>query len=281
MLRIAFYLICLVTIYSLACPQIVHACDPQDVEEWYVRADFDECVNTPCQGESWDDAFGTLQEALAVADDCDVIKMETGTYLIDGTRSSSFALPDGATIEGGWSPYDNDRHVDHKTTILGGDISNNDRRYQPGFDLCIDPVSVGCGLFYDVCAAVDCFGDQDGVAEESDLNRADNAYHVVVAEGLSAATVLDGLTITSGNANGYEPGEFLGGGILVSGGSLTIRDCLITGNRGEFGGGIAVIGGGQPVIEHTRIEENWSAESGGGIYVSDTGSRPKQVSSTA
>ena len=72
-----------------------------------------------------------------------------------------------------------------------------------------------------------------GVAGDS----SDNSYHVVVASWTSAETVLDGFTITGGNANG--PAEHsLGGGLHnISGHPMVVR-CLFTGNAAGKGAGV-------------------------------------------
>jgi predicted outer membrane repeat protein len=75
----------------------------------------------------------------------------------------------------------------------------------------------------------------------------DNSFHILYGSGLDSTTVLDGFTITQGNANGS--------GMPVSngwGGGLFL----------EYGQGISNT---CPVIQNCRFEQN-SARSGGAIY---------------
>ncbi len=76
-------------------------------------------------------------------------------------------------------------------------------------------------------------------------------------------TVLSGLTIM----NGYESS---GGAIYSFSSSITIRQCVIVGNRADDGGGIYLDGGSQSVlIENCIIAGNQAViGAGGGIYLS-------------
>jgi hypothetical protein len=65
--------------------------------------------------------------------------------------------------------------------------------------------------------------------------RDDNAYHVVIgADG----ALLDGLTVRDGLANGFEPGQGVGGGVLNVGASMTLRNVRVTDNEAGTGGGV-------------------------------------------
>lgn len=69
-------------------------------------------------------------------------------------------------------------------------------------------------------------------------NRA--ALHVVTCvNGEDADTILDGLTITGGNANGPCCGPNHGGGMYNEGSSPTVRNCVFIGNSAnQFGAGM-------------------------------------------
>ena len=67
------------------------------------------------------------------------------------------------------------------------------------------------------------------------------AIHVVVAiSGEGPATVLDGFTITGGNANGAPPDD-RGGGMYVLGSSPTVRNCIFSGNAATGPGGAMAV----------------------------------------
>ena len=85
--------------------------------------------------------------------------------------------------------------------------------------------------------------------------------------------------IISGNAT-YSDSDGLGGGILVSGGSVTVSDGYITNNKyakfcghdgwGCHGGaGLAANNGAHVTISGGKITGNYSEEAGGGVYVTN------------
>lgn len=92
---------------------------------------------------------------------------------------------------------------------------------------------------------------------------ADNAYHVVIMPGISDA-ILDGFTITNGNANGsangmpvngIQVGDNGGAGIVANRStSLSIANCRIAANNGT--GLIVAFSGCTGSVAHTDIESN-------------------------
>jgi parallel beta-helix repeat protein len=78
-------------------------------------------------------------------------------------------------------------------------------------------------------------------------------------------TLLQGFTLTGGNAHVTEWMSFGGGVFISDGASPTIKDNLITGNRATLGGGIAVFAS-DPVIEGNTITSNSSVDAAG-LYV--------------
>ncbi|GAB5519161.1 MAG: hypothetical protein RhofKO_14120 [Rhodothermales bacterium] len=185
-------------------------------------------------GTSWTNAFTSLQVALRGADSGDEIWVAAGTYYpdaglgqADGNRSASFQLKTGVTLYGGFAGSETSlgqRSIADNPTILSGDLDQND-----GADFA---------------------------------NNSENAYHVVTATGPDATAVLDGFTITAGNADGSGD-DRRGGGIYVISGSPTLRQNTITGNSAEFGGGI--LSAGSPVISASTITGNRATVSGGGL----------------
>jgi hypothetical protein len=104
-------------------------------------------------------------------------------------------------------------------------------------------------------------------------NKADNSYHVVTAMWVGAATSLDGVTVTGGNANGSGSLQLYGGGILVFHSSPTLVNCIFSGN--SAGGNSVHSGGGggmsslssSPTLINCIFSGN-SANYGGGTYSS-------------
>jgi hypothetical protein len=63
-----------------------------------------------------------------------------------------------------------------------------------------------------------------------DVNT-DNSYHVVTGSNTNKTAVLDGFTVTAGNANGLQPR--CGGGMYNKSGSPTVTNCTFSGNQGS------------------------------------------------
>lgn len=138
-------------------------------------------------GSSWAGAYWDLQDALNEADPNDEIWVAEGTYvpteLSDpcDSRSATFAMKNGVRIYGGFpavgDPNRDDRDHEAYVTALSGDLLGND-----------DPCTAVADLLNDPC-------------------RSDNSYHVVTGTGeaLVPNTILDGFTVTGGNANVYWP----------------------------------------------------------------------------
>ncbi len=69
---------------------------------------------------------------------------------------------------------------------------------------------------------------------------------------------LDGFTVTGGNAVN-------GGGYYMSGGTVTVANCVFRSNQATRGGGLYLIGV-NATIERCRIENNVATSGGGGLY---------------
>jgi hypothetical protein len=81
-----------------------------------------------------------------------------------------------------------------------------------------------------------------------------------VADG--GLLTLDGLVL----ARGCLPGTDIGGGVLVSGGTLVLQGASVEASAAGSGGGIAVDGGGLYLFDST-IRDNRADESGGGLAI--------------
>ncbi len=238
-------------------------------------------------GLNWDSAFNDLQDALFEAagfnSPVEQIWVAAGIYrpsvplLPSDSRTATFWLslqlfPNGLTLYGGLAGNENpgtfnpdNRDFAMNETILSGDLAGND---SPGF-----------------------------------YNMEENSYHVLLFDSFSQSEILllDGFTITGGNANGPDNNNWpfphnAGGGILFYGsfpsffsGSLTeIRNCRIVANHSGFfnigsanvsgfGAGIACLNSANPVVRDSLVQgnfaETWGWEKGdvaygGGVYCS-------------
>jgi predicted outer membrane repeat protein len=178
-------------------------------------------------GQDWADAFTRLQSALSAARPGDQIWVPRGVYTPSGSgRDSSFVLPAGVSVLGGFSGNQNrpdQRSLSPNVTILSGDIGARG-------------------------------------------NSRDNAYHVVTATDLTAPTLLDGFTITAGLANGPEFSQPRGGGMYVDWANpLTVSNVTFRGNRALLGGGMFV-GSSSPTLTNVTFIRNTASLQGGGLY---------------
>jgi len=182
-------------------------------------------------GSNWADAFRYLQDALRVATGRDRILVAEGVYKPDQgiyqppcERTATFQLISGVTVQGGYAgfgqPDPNARDIELYETILSGDLRGNDAQpedfeWQHIFDFTSDP------------------------------NRAENSYSVVTGSGTDSTAVLDGFTITGGNANGPILGRCpdidyrlaAGAGMYNACGSPTVLNCTFRRNttRSQYG----------------------------------------------
>ena len=96
-------------------------------------------------------------------------------------------------------------------------------------------------------------------------NNSDNSYHVVTGSGTNSAAVLDGFTITGGNANGSDPND-IGGGMLNDAGSPTLTNLTFSGNSAtKYGGGMSNLES-SPSLTNVTFSGNTAYDSGGGMY---------------
>ena len=202
-------------------------------------------------GSSWADAYQYLGYALDNASSGDDIHVAQGIYKPSegyvaipdfDWRTATFQLINGVTLKGGYAgfgaPDPNARDIQLYETILTGDLAGNDVDVNDPADLLDEPT------------------------------RAENSYHVVTASETDETAVLDGFTITGGNANSDPfsiPLGYLGGGILNMRGGATLSNGTFRGNRAEFiGGGMCNLES-SPILSNCAFRGN-SARYGGGIF---------------
>ena len=173
-------------------------------------------------GLSWISAFQDLQDALAAAaNDPSIgeIRVAGGTYVPSNqtdpndARTATFQLLSGLALYGGYAgladPNNPDfRDIDLYESILSGDLFGND---DPNLPL-----------------------------DANDPLRTDNSVHVVTGSGTNQSAVLDGFTVTAGNAKGAGPYHMRGGGMYNHTGSPTVTNCIFAYNTSVS----AMIGGG-------------------------------------
>ena len=179
-------------------------------------------------GASWETAFQTLQQALSVAAQSwgatNEIWVAAGTYLPDEPYASD---DPSATFQ-----------LQDGLAIYGGFLTGQ------------------------------AFWDRDFVNNVTTLSgniggTAGNSVHVVTGGGVGSTAVLDGFTISGGNANGSAYPNDRGGGVWNAAGSPTIRNCVIAQNSAAYGGGMSNAQG-SPTISNCAFTSN-NASYGGGV----------------
>lgn len=201
-------------------------------------------------GISWTNAYTSIANALAVAQNNEEIWIAEGIYTPHASdRSASFTINvPGVKIYGGFDGTEtqlSDRIIGAHETILSGDLLAND----------------------------------DSIISYTNTSRADNSYTVVniLADNIE----LNGLTISGGHANGASGSATearYGGGIHKSASTrnLTIKNCKVIKNVSKEAGGAissgfgATAGTSSLTINGSEFSENLSA-IGGAIYSASTG----------
>lgn len=190
-------------------------------------------------GSSWTDASGDLQAMMDRADSGDQVWVASGTYKPErlpgstGTLSArdvSFVIRDGVAVYGGFA---------------GTEALLSER------NLAANTTTLSGDL---------------GVADD----LSDNAHHVVIALNVNSGTLLDGFTITGGNANlsgsvsmeGYDVLRTSGAGLYLTDCQLLLRNVIIADNHcvgtvaTQANGGGIYMRESNLVIEHSEISDN-------------------------
>ncbi|MHC4064452.1 MAG: choice-of-anchor Q domain-containing protein [Planctomycetota bacterium] len=187
-------------------------------------------------GTSWATALNDLQEALLAAagsaGTVTEIRVAQGRYRPDGPggdRTATFQLLNDVVLGGGYA---------------GWGAADPDERDIAGYETILD-------------------GDLEGDDEPGGSNG-ENSYHVVAGGGVDATAVLDGFTISGGNADGSSQAGW-GGGMYIGNGSPTLVNCRLSDNSAIFGGGM-FNSYGSPTLAGCTFSGNSAAGSGGGMY---------------
>ena len=152
-------------------------------------------------GSSWSDAYESLQSALG-GSPCTVVWVASGTYKPTGGSSTDRAI--SFVLKNGVAIYGG---------FAGGETLLSQR----------NPAANPTILSGEIGAA----------------GNSDNSYHVVVGSGTNSTAVLDGFTITGGNADGTgDDNSGLGGGMYSSESSPRIKNVTFSSNLAQRGGGM-------------------------------------------
>ena len=203
-------------------------------------------IAAPIQnGNSWATAYGNLQTGLAAATANVEVWVAKGTYKPTNTitRTIYFNIPNNVKVYGGFA---------------GTEDLLSERNFRTNVSILSGDIG-------------------------TQKLATDNSYHVVVLDGASNTTVVDGFTISDGYAN-FDPNRTYlvpnalapttgsietGGGILVqNAGMPTIANCIIISNSAVTGGGLYAGDASMPNIIACKFMANQSG-FGSGMYFQD------------
>lgn len=113
---------------------------------------------------------------------------------------------------------------------------------------------------------------KNGTVLSGEVGRdaSENSYHVVVG---AENSILDGFTITGGNANGDGPYNHGGGMINYNGTSPVVTNCTFKHNQGAEGGAMYNYNLSAPVVANCTFELNSAGK--GGAMVNRVGASPE------
>jgi predicted outer membrane repeat protein len=186
---------------------------------------------------SWQDACD-LPTALNLAPGGSEIWVMKGTHkpTTSADRAAAFNLKSDLEMYGGFDGTETQRDQRSPATnitILSGDLKGND----------------------------------NANLATNESTRSDNSYHVVTG---ATGAILDGFTITGGNANGTSPNDS-GGGMYNNAGSPTVTNVIFEDNSAtSLGAGMYNAGGSNPVITGVTFANNHSNGDGGGMANNDS-----------
>ncbi len=189
-------------------------------------------------GTSWANAYKDLQSALAASASGEQIWVAKGTYKPGALRAMTFSLRASVAIYGGFA---------------GGETLLSQRK--PNLNVTILSGDIGVA------------GDPS-----------DNSFHVVVGSSVDSSAVLDGFTITGGNANGSLAGQSLGGGLYDVGGSPALNNLKFVSNQAALEGGGAYLQSSNSVLNTVFFGSNKTVNvqsQGGGLFI--FGGKPTMV----
>ncbi|MEL6193399.1 MAG: choice-of-anchor Q domain-containing protein [Bacteroidota bacterium] len=188
-------------------------------------------------GQSWEDAYVSLQTALQMASSCPRVKniwVAAGTYLPSETDdpTESFQMRDGLQIYGGFAGTEdklNQRDWEANLTILSG--------------------AIGSSSF------------------------TDNSWHIVEARDIEDYFILDGFIIRDGYADGSGAERHGAGFQMVDVAKAEIANCSFINNQALRGNGGAIdMFNTRAEISYSSFYDNTARGDGGAIYVHKTSS---------
>lgn len=188
-------------------------------------------------GNDWENAYPDLQQALARAAAGDQIWVAAGIYKPGSERGDSFVLKNEVSLFGGFDGSESEiesRDWVTNLTVLSGDIDGDDVVDDGGITLTAEDIS------------------------------GSNSFHVVRATDLDDSAVINGFTVTGGQANGDFP-DNQAGGMFNKTSSPTVEYVRFMGNTADDGGAVYNDTDSDATFTDVTFSGN-SAPDGGAVY---------------
>ncbi|MFN8497213.1 MAG: choice-of-anchor Q domain-containing protein [Anaerolineae bacterium] len=184
-------------------------------------------------GQSWANAYSSLSAALSATRNCPNI---TEVWVAKGTYKPTSGTDRGATF-----------YLRNNLAVYGGFTSGQSSlsARDP------NPATNGAALS----------GDLLGNDGANFANNGDNSDHIVTAYGTDTTAVLDGFTISGGNAT-----DLGGGGMRNDSGAATVANVIFSGNFASSQGG-AFYSLGTPTLTNVTFRDNSSSNGGGAMFI--------------
>lgn len=205
-------------------------------------------------GQSWTDAFVSLQDALEAARTCgipDIIKIAGGTYFPDqgatitaGDRTSSFVLDFETVLEGGYNPSTDEKDQEYPT-YLSGNISSQSLKT----DNCYNVIQVSENATISNLTVEHAYNDSPST----------KGGGINATNGTFTNLTIRNNEITTANQNG--------GGLYITGQATLLENLLVYKNKtNSYGGGIAIQNtSGTNFLKNVTLTDNTANFSNGGI----------------
>jgi hypothetical protein len=184
-------------------------------------------------GSSWATAGGSIQDAIQAATEATDIWIKAGTYYVPG--DTTFILKDEVSLYGGFA----------------------------GTETCpVQRVDFRMGGANETILSGDI--NKNGITDAANANR------IMYGKEISAATTLDGLTISGGYADATSGED--GGGLRLASSSPMITNCTIFDNfASDNGGGFYIftssgLPSSLPTVTGCYFVKNYANDKGGGAY---------------
>jgi len=233
-------------------------------------------------GTSWANASGDLQ-AMIDGQGVTEVWVAAGTYkpvrpadnISINNRDKAFVMKSNVKIYGGFpatgSPQMSDRNLETYTSLLSGDLDNNDTiSIKDAYHVLIAAGNVGSAILegFTISGGYAYVFDKTSADTLSDRSLLVNGKAILTNQGggvaiFDASPVLRYIKVIGNSA-------LLGGGISLTSSSAIISFSEISGNNAPQGGGGVANLQSSPSFSYSTISGNTSAGKGGGVFNSSS-----------